>query len=137
MVELFEGELSKFYKNCSACVKTYEEDQFFHGLLKTVSKKMDGEVSLFDIPKLYGPSAAYYYEDPEVIPLYTLCELNQESPFLTIHPVAKLAGLMAACSSLWNSFIFDSENPDNKNPNLIPENDPFGLCGKRITNIAK
>ena len=123
--------------NCSGCVKTYEEDQFFHGLLKTVSKKMEGEVSLFDIPKLYSPSAAYHYEDPEVIPLYTLCELDQESTFLTMHPGVQQSGWMANCSSLWNSFIFDSENPDNKNPNLIPENDPFGLCGKRITKISK
>ena len=137
MVEDFEGKLAKYYKNCSACVKTYEEDQFFHGLLKTVSKKMEGEVSLFDIPKLYNPSAVSFYEDPEVIPLYTLCELDPESKAMTVHPIAQAIGEMATCTNLWNSYVHDSANPDNKNPNLIPENDPFGLCGKRITNIAK
>ena len=129
--------MAKVVFNCSGCVKTYEEDQFFHGLLKTVSKQMEGEVSLFDIPKLYNPSAVSYYEDPEVVPLYTLCELDPESAAMTVHLAAQAAGGMAKCTNLWNSYVHDSANPDIKNPNLIPKNDPLGLCGKGITDVAK
>ena len=98
---------------------------------------MDGEVSLFDIPKLYNPSAVSYYEDPEVVPLYTLCELDPESTAMTVHIAVQLAGGMANCTNLWNSYVRDSANDDTKNPNLIPKNDPLGLCGKGITDVAK
>ena len=98
---------------------------------------MDGEVSLFDIPKLYNPSAVSFYEDPEIIPLYTFCELDPESTAMTVHIAVQLAGEMAKCTILWNSYVHDSANDDIKNPNLIPKNDPLGLCGKGITDVAK
>ena len=92
---------------------------------------------LFDIPKLYSTSTVSYFEDPEVVPLYTLCELDQQSTFLTVHPIGQAFGFLPTCNILWNSYVHDSANDDIKNPNLIPKNDPLGLCGKGIMDVAK
>ena len=129
------GQSSFYHLNCSGCMKKSNEDRFFHGLLKNVSKKMGGDVSIFDLPKLYNPSIPSYYLDPEIVPLYTYCELDTASTLLSRHPRAKWDGYQENCTLLWNSYIFDSDNV--KNPNLIPKDDPFGLCGKRITDKAK
>ena len=136
MVETPAG-LRRNYDNCSGCVPKSNEDQFFHGLLKTVSKKMGGDVSLFDIPKLYNPRAVKTYTEPEIIPIYTICELDPESPSLVKHLVTVLFGFTSDCTVLWNSYIQDSENPAFKNPYQIAKNGPLGLCAKPIGDIAK
>ena len=98
---------------------------------------MNGDVSIFDVPKLYGPSLVKSYKDTEIIPLSTFCELDTESSFLSMNAQAMDFGWTPNCTNFWNTYIQDSDNPANKNPNLIPKNDPFGLCGKQITDKAK
>ena len=118
-------------------MKKSNEDQFFHGLLKTVSKEMGGNVSIFDIPKLFNPIMVKTYQDPEIIPIYTLCELDPKSPVLVRHLYALSMGMGAACNSQWNNYIQDSKNPANRNPYLIAKDDPLGICAKPIGDIAK
>ena len=120
-------------------MKTTNEDSFFHGLLTAVSTKLGGEVSLFDLSKLYNPAAVKFgYFQPEIIPIFTLCKMNPESPVLSQH-VAKVwsSKALPECTVLWKNYILDSNNPGLMNPYSIPKDDYLGSCGQPIRDMAK
>lgn len=129
----------KEYTNCSGCYETTDEDAFFHGLLTTVSTKLGGEVSLFDVSKIYNPSSVKFaYHQPEIVPIYSICKMNPESTALSLHVAnVKVHKALPECTLLWNAYVQDSENSGLKNPYSIPKDDRLGICGQPIRDMAK
>ena len=120
-------------------MKTTKEDSFLHSHLTKVSRKLGGAVYLFDLSKLYNPSAVKFpYFQPEIIPIFTICKMNPESTDLSLHVVnVKARKALLECTLLWNSYVLDSENPELKNPYSIPKDEPLGSCGQPIRDMAR
>ena len=120
-------------------MKTTEEDSFFHGLLTKVSTKLGGEVSLYDLSKLYNPSSVKFpYFQPDIIPIFTICKMNPESTDLSLRVTKSwMIKALPKCTLLWNSYVLDSGNPELKNPYSIPKDEPLGSCGQPIRDMAR
>lgn len=101
-------------KYADGCLEETDEDRYFHGILKAVSKEFNSQVSIFDIPKLFNPNLPPPKGDNTLRPSYSLCEINST---LNRNEVFLAGGDNENCFFAWsdtiNSYDQSKQNPYN------------------------
>ena len=122
----------------SGCIKESSEDKAFHGMLAKVSTAFGANISMFDIPKMFNPRMPGIYLDPQIVPIYTLCQTEPRRPLLVQNLQAlNLIGDLDDCSKYWQAFISDSENLAIMNPYLLPKGEYLSMCGHGLGNVTR
>ena len=133
----FQSPPEKACDDCnSGCVKKTEEDAAFHGMLTKVAKSLDASVSIYDIPKLYNPSIPAISTDPGILPMYTLCEIEQKTGLFVQYLLFTWWGRLDQCSEYWKMFNTKANASYEVNPYEITHG-PLKKCGSGIENAAK
>ena len=120
----------------SGCVKETEEDEAFHGLLTKVAKSFEAGVSFYDIPKLYNPSIPAISTAPGILPMYTLCQIEQKTGLFVQYLMFTWMGKLDQCSEYWKMFNINANTSYEVNPYEITHG-PLKKCGSGIGDVAK
>ena len=113
-----------------------DEDVAFHGLLMDVAKSLDTSVSIYDIPKLYNPSIPAVSTAPGILPMYTLCDIEQKTGLFVQNLMFTWMGKLDQCSEYWKMFSINTNASYEVNPYEITHG-PLKKCGSGIENAAK
>ena len=133
MLDMIGDECSHCIYCNSGCTGLTFEDKAFHHLLRDVSNALGANASIFDIPKLYNPSIPAASTESVLLPVYTLCKIEQMTSLLVPNMKMLMHGDLDDCSELWNDFIM---NNTKKNPYMIPEDKVLSACSHGIGKVA-
>ena len=117
-------------------MKKTDEDEAFHGLLTKVAKSFGAGVSIYDIPKLYNPSIPAISTAPGILPMYTLCQIEQKTGLFVQYLVFTWMGKLDQCGEYWKMFNINANASYEINPYEISHG-PLMKCGSGIGNRAK